>query len=189
MPSSVSVAPSTAKQQLTFPVPAASAASSEKGDLETPGASTLTSDTRKDWTDAEEATVRRKLDFILMPILMLGEHQTEGRAGSRSNVYCCAGFFVFQLERGNISSAITSTFFRDVGIDQNQFNTGQGVLYLGIVLLEIPSNIVLQRVGAPIWISFQVLAFGVVATAQYAIKGYGSFIATRVMLGVTESGL
>ncbi|ORY57979.1 major facilitator superfamily domain-containing protein [Leucosporidium creatinivorum] len=146
-------------------------ASAEKGDLESPGASTLNSldAPLKDWTDAEEAIVRRKLDFLVMPLLMLG-------------------FFVFQLERGNISNAITSTFFVDVGIDQNQFNTGQGVLYLGIVLLEIPSNILLLRVGAPIWISFQVLAFGLVSTLQYLQNSYGSFLACRIMLGVTESG-
>lgn len=46
------------------------------------------------------------------------------------------GFFCFQLERGNIANAITGTFFKDVHLTQDQFNTGQGILYLGIVLLE-----------------------------------------------------
>ncbi|GAA5826393.1 hypothetical protein JCM11251_002348 [Rhodosporidiobolus azoricus] len=123
----------------------------------------------KDWTDAEEKAVRRKLDLIVMPLLMLG-------------------FFVFQLERGNISSAITDTLFKDVGIDQNQFNTGQGLLYLGIVLLEIPSQIVLQRVGPSRWISIQILAFGLVATFQAWMNSYGSFLATRILLGCVESG-
>ncbi|GAA6055296.1 hypothetical protein JCM3770_004825 [Rhodotorula araucariae] len=124
---------------------------------------------QKDWTDEEENAVRRKLDFILMPLLMLG-------------------FFIFQIERGNISNALTSTLLKDVGIDQDQFNTGQGLLYLGIVLLEIPSQVVLQKVGPARWISFQILAFGLVATFQAWMTGYGSYLATRILLGVTESG-
>lgn len=41
------------------------------------------------------------------------------------------GFFCLQLDRGNISNAITSTFFADVGITQDQFNVGQQMLSLG----------------------------------------------------------
>ncbi|GAA5897685.1 hypothetical protein JCM6882_000068 [Rhodosporidiobolus microsporus] len=123
----------------------------------------------KDWTDAEEKAVRRKLDLIIMPLLMLG-------------------FFVFQLERGNISSAITDTLFKDVGITQDQFNTGQGLLYLGIVLLEIPSQLVLQRVGPSRWISIQIAAFGLVATFQAWMNNYASYLATRILLGCVESG-
>ncbi|GAA6044205.1 hypothetical protein JCM8097_004671 [Rhodosporidiobolus ruineniae] len=136
-----------------------------------PAASTIQSldAVEKHWTDEEERAVRRKLDLIVMPLLMLG-------------------FFVFQLERGNISNAITSTLLKDVGITQNNFNTGQGVLYLGIVLLEIPSQVILQRVGPSRWISAQILAFGLVSTFQAWMNGYGSFLATRILLGVTESG-
>lgn len=36
----------------------------------------------------------------------------------------------------NVANAVSSTLFKDVGITQNQYNTGQGLLYLGIVLLE-----------------------------------------------------
>ncbi|GAA6007189.1 hypothetical protein JCM10207_001538 [Rhodosporidiobolus poonsookiae] len=143
----------------------------EKGPLDSPAsASVHTADTpQQDWTEAEEKAVRRKLDLVVMPLLMLG-------------------FFVFQLERGNISAAITNTLFKDVGIDQDQFNTGQGLLYLGIVLLEIPSQLVLQRVGPSRWISVQILAFGLVATFQAWMNNYGSYLATRILLGCVESG-
>ncbi|GAA5851755.1 hypothetical protein JCM8547_001196 [Rhodosporidiobolus lusitaniae] len=124
---------------------------------------------QKDWTNAEERAVRRKLDLVIMPLLMLG-------------------FFMFQLERGNISNAITSTLFKDVGINQDQFNTGQGLLYLGIVLLEIPSQMVLQKVGAARWISLQILAFGLVSTFQAWMNNYASFLVTRILLGCVESG-
>ncbi|KAM0330873.1 hypothetical protein ACHAQA_003829 [Verticillium albo-atrum] len=53
------------------------------------------------WTPEEEKRLVRKVDFIVMPLLMLG-------------------FFVLQLDRGNIGNALTDFFFRDVGITQNQ---------------------------------------------------------------------
>lgn len=76
----------------------------------------------------------------------------------------------------------------DVGIDQNQFNVGQQMLSLGIVLFEIPSNMILYRVGPGKWLTLQLFLFGTVSTFQAFQKGYGSFIATRFLLGMTESG-
>jgi hypothetical protein len=93
-----------------------------------------------------------------------------------------------QLERGNISNALTDNFLKDVGITQDQFNTGNSLLYLGIILLEIPSNYCLQITGPRIWISLQVLAFGLVSTFQAFQKGYSGYLVTRIMLGIAECG-
>ena len=93
-----------------------------------------------------------------------------------------------QLERGNISNALTDNFLKDVGITQDQFNTGQSLLYLGIILLEIPSNYCLQLLGPSVWLTFQVFAFGLVATLQSLQKGYGGYLASRIVLGVVECG-
>lgn len=77
----------------------------------------------------------------------------------------------------------------DIGIDQNQFNVGQQMLSLGIVLFEIPSNMILYRVGPGKWLTLQLFLFGTVSTFQAWQNSYGSFIAARLLLGVTESGL
>ncbi|CRK21379.1 hypothetical protein BN1723_012369 [Verticillium longisporum] len=122
-----------------------------------------------EWSSEEEKRLVRKVDFIVMPLLMLG-------------------FFVLQLDRGNIGNALTDFFFRDVGITQNQFNIGQQLLSLGIVLLEIPSNIILYRVGPSLWIGTQIIAWGFVATFQAFQKGVGAFMATRLLLGMCEAG-
>ncbi|KAK4220338.1 major facilitator superfamily domain-containing protein [Rhypophila decipiens] len=124
---------------------------------------------RVDWTKDEERRAKRKLDLIIMPLLTLG-------------------FFCLQLDRGNISNAITDTLFEDVGITQNEFNIGQQMLSLGIVLFEIPSNMILYRVGPGKWLTLQLFLFGTVATFQAFMNSYGSFIATRLLLGITESG-
>ena len=127
--------------------------------------------TRNDWSEAEERTIVRKLDLLLMPLLI-------------------AGFFVMQLDRGNIGNALTDFFLKEVGITQLQFNTGNQLLSLGIVLLELPSNLVLYRVGPQKWISGQVICWGLVATFQAFMKGkgVGVWYATRLLLGLLEAG-
>ena len=77
---------------------------------------------------------------------------------------------------------------KDVGITQNQFNIGQQMLSLGIVLFEIPSNMILYRVGPGKWLTLQLFLFGTVSLFQAFQTNYASFIATRFLLGMTESG-
>lgn len=98
------------------------------------------------------------------------------------------GFFCLQLDRGNIANAITDNFMKDIGITQDQFNVGQQMLSLGIVLTEIPSNMILYRVGPGKWLTLQLFLFGIVSTFQAWQTNYASFIATRFLLGITESG-
>ncbi|KAJ0320057.1 hypothetical protein COL5a_009967 [Colletotrichum fioriniae] len=93
-----------------------------------------------DWSPEEERQLVRKVDLIIMPLLILA-------------------FFALQLDRGNIGNALTDYFLRDVGITQNQFNVGQQLLSAGIVILEIPSNLVLYRIGPTLWIGGQIVAW------------------------------
>ncbi|KAK7530460.1 major facilitator superfamily domain-containing protein [Phyllosticta citricarpa] len=122
-----------------------------------------------DWTVAEEKTLVRKVDLVLMPILILP-------------------FMALQLDRGNIGNAQTDNFLEDVGITKYQYNIGQQLLSAGIVILEIPSNLVLYRVGPRAWISLQIFAWGLVATFQAFQKGLGAYMATRLLLGLMEAG-
>jgi hypothetical protein len=55
---------------------------------------------------------------------------------------------------------------KDVGIAQNQFNVGQQMLSLGIVLFEISSNMILYLVGSGKWLTLQLFLFGIVSTFQ-----------------------
>ncbi|KAF2237340.1 alternative sulfate transporter [Viridothelium virens] len=127
------------------------------------------SDEGADWTVEEEERLVRRVDMIVMPLLMLT-------------------FFALQLDRGNMGNALTDFFLKDVGITQDQFNVGQQLLWVGIVVLEIPSNFVLYRVGPSVWISGQIIAWGLIATFQAFQKGLGAFLSTRLLLGLCESG-
>ncbi|ROV89499.1 hypothetical protein VSDG_08513 [Cytospora chrysosperma] len=122
-----------------------------------------------DWTEEEERKLVRRLDLIVMPPLVLA-------------------LFALQLDRGNIGNALTDFFTFNVGISLNQYNTGQLLLSLGIVVLEIPSNLILYKVGPTLWIGAQVIAWGLVATFQAFQNGLTSFLVTRLLLGLCESG-
>lgn len=76
----------------------------------------------------------------------------------------------------------------DVGINQFQFNVGQQLLSLGIVLFEIPSNMMLYKVGPGKWLSLQLFLFGLVSTFQAFQTNYAGYLVTRFLLGATESG-
>ena len=110
-----------------------------------------------------------RVDIFLIPVLALA-------------------FFVLQMDRGNIATALTSTITTDLGVNTNAINVGTQLFSAGIVILEIPSNILLQKVGPRRWLSVQILAWGLVATFQAFISNYASYLATRLLLGLCEAG-
>ncbi|KAH6687188.1 alternative sulfate transporter [Plectosphaerella plurivora] len=122
-----------------------------------------------EWAPEEERAAVRKLDFYLMPLLV-------------------AGFFVLQLDRSNMSNAMTDTIVEDLGITRNDVNLGSQLMSAGIIIAEIPSNIILQRLGAPIWLTFQMFVWGTIALTQAWCTNLDSFLATRFLLGVFEGG-
>ncbi|KAF6827349.1 major facilitator superfamily transporter [Colletotrichum plurivorum] len=123
------------------------------------------------WTKDEERVVNLtpRLDWYLMPLLVIG-------------------FYVLQLDRTNIGNALTDTLAQDLNITSSQVNIGNQLMFAGIVVAEIPSNIVLQRLGAPVWLTLQVAIWGAVALSQAWCTNVHSFYATRFLLGAFEGG-
>lgn len=58
------------------------------------------------------------------------------------------GLLVFQLDRMNLASALTDGFAKNIGIDQATVNLGNQLMFMGIVVFEIPCNMALQKVGS-----------------------------------------
>lgn len=110
-----------------------------------------------------------RLDCYLMPLLV-------------------AGFFVLQLDRSNISNAMTDTLTEDLKITKNDVNLGSQLMSAGVVIAEIPSNLILQRLGAPVWLTFQTGVWGTIALTQAWCTNIHSFLATRFLLGIWEGG-
>lgn len=93
-----------------------------------------------------------------------------------------------QMDRGNISAVLTSTITDDLHITTNQINIGTQLLSAGIVLAELPSNMIMQRVGPRVWLSGQLFAWGLVATFQAFVQSYPAYLVTRILLGFCEGG-
>ncbi|KAJ5602223.1 hypothetical protein N7510_011757 [Penicillium lagena] len=90
--------------------------------------------------------------------------------------------------RIRLNAVLTSTITKDLNITTNQINIGTQLLSAGIVLSEIPSNIIMQRIGPRVWLSGQLFAWGLVATFQAFIQSYPAYLVTRILLGLCEGG-
>src|SRR2546426_9803760 len=91
------------------------------------------------------------------------------------------------LDRVNVSFAALH-MNRDLGFSSAAYGLGAGMFFLGYCLFQIPSNLLLARVGARRWIGGIMIAWGVIASAMMLVRGVGSFYALRALLGVVEAG-
>ena len=91
------------------------------------------------------------------------------------------------LDRSNVGFA-KQAFQADTGIGDGAFAFGAGLFFVGYALLEIPSNLILHRVGARRWLCRIMVTWGIVAAAMMFASGEASFYALRVLLGMAEAG-
>ncbi|KAL6230683.1 hypothetical protein BDW75DRAFT_248460 [Aspergillus navahoensis] len=131
---------------------------------------------------------RRSSSSSKLPLLECLVRTDPGRLDTALIPILGLAFFALQIDRGNISAALTSTITEDLNITTNQINVGTQLLSAGIVISEIPSNVILQRVGPQRWLSGQLFAWGLVATFQAFIKSYPAYLVTRLLLGLLEGG-
>ena len=96
-------------------------------------------------------------------------------------------YFVSFLDRVNVGFA-AFTMNKAIGLSPAEFGFGGGIFFLGYVLFQVPSNLMLYRVGARAWISWVVVVWGVVSAGSAFVVGPHSFYAMRFLLGVAESG-
>jgi MFS transporter, ACS family, tartrate transporter len=97
-------------------------------------------------------------------------------------------FFMSLLDRTNISFAALD-MNKDLGLSLNQYGVAASIFYVGYFLFEIPSNFVLQTVGARIWLSRIMMTWGAVVIANAFVGGGTSLYTVRFLLGVAEAGL
>jgi ACS family tartrate transporter-like MFS transporter len=90
------------------------------------------------------------------------------------------------LDRGNVSMA--GLKMKELGLDDKTFALGSGIFYLGYVLFEVPSNLILRRAGARRWMARIMISWGLVTCFTMAVTGPGTFYIMRILLGVAEAG-
>jgi MFS transporter, ACS family, tartrate transporter len=115
------------------------------------------------------------------------EHETMHRVYWRLvPLMFCAMFFNY-LDRINIGFAGLH-MNHDIGLTPAQFGFGASVFFAGYMVLEVPSNLMLHRFGARVWIARILLSWGLVATLMAFVWNAGSFYTLRFLLGVAEAG-
>ncbi|MBN3724630.1 MFS transporter [Burkholderia sp. Ac-20379] len=115
-----------------------------------------------------EHRVGRKLMWRIIPFVMLL-------------------YFVSFLDRVNVGFAAIS-MNHDIGLSPSAFGLGGGLFFIGYFLCEVPSNLILHRVGARLWIARVMVTWGLVSGLSAFVTGPHSFYLLRFLLGVSEAG-
>src|SRR6476660_4760155 len=85
------------------------------------------------------------------------------------------------LDRTNVSVAAL-TMKPDLRFSDAVYGLGVGIFFLGYFLFEVPSNLILQRMGARLWIARIMLTWGIISSAMLFVRSPGSFYALRFLL-------
>ena len=96
-------------------------------------------------------------------------------------------YFINYLDRVNVGFAAL-TMNRDLGFSATVYGNGAGILFLGYVLFQVPSNLALERIGTRIWVAVIMVVWGVMSGAMALVTGPVSFYVLRFLLGVAEAG-
>jgi ACS family tartrate transporter-like MFS transporter len=91
------------------------------------------------------------------------------------------------LDRVNVGFAAL-TMNHDLGLGAEAFGIGAGIFFLGYFFFEVPSNVILEKVGARLWIFRIMFTWGLVSMATAFAQGPWSFYGLRFLLGVAEAG-
>src|SRR5512132_817229 len=91
------------------------------------------------------------------------------------------------LDRVNVGFAALE-MNRDLGLSPAVYGFGAGIFFIGYSLFEVPSNLILARVGARRWIARIMITWGLIAAGMMFVRGPLSFYVLRFVLGVAEAG-
>ena len=96
-------------------------------------------------------------------------------------------YVVAYLDRVNVGFAAL-TMNKDLGFTPQVFGFGAGIFFFGYFLFEVPSNVLLEKFGARLWICRIMLTWGLVSMATAFAQGPVSFYVLRFLLGLAEAG-
>jgi len=96
-------------------------------------------------------------------------------------------YVVAMVDRINIGFAAL-TMNKELGIAGQQFGIAAGIFFIGYFLFEVPSNLILHRIGARVWIARILLSWGLVAALTGLVQSVGQLYVARFLLGLAEAG-
>lgn len=115
-----------------------------------------------------EMKTYRKADVRLLPFLFL-----------------C--YILAYLDRVNVGFAKLQ-MLKDLSLSDAGFATGAGIFFIGYFFFEVPSNVLLKKFGARMWIARIMISWGILSSCMMFLRGEWSFYALRFLLGIAEAG-
>ncbi|TCU81851.1 sugar phosphate permease [Curtobacterium sp. PhB191] len=97
------------------------------------------------------------------------------------------GFFLSYLDRVNIGFA-QEQLSTDLGFSYAVYGLGAGLFFVGYFIFEIPSNLILAKVGARKWIARIMITWGLISGCMFLVDSETTFYVLRFLLGVAEAG-
>ena len=101
--------------------------------------------------------------------------------------FMCLLYMLNILDRANVGFARLA-MQDDLGLTQTAFDLGYGMFYVGYIVFEVPSNLLMRRFGARRWIARIMITWGLVSAAMMFASDIWSFYALRILLGIAEAG-
>src|SRR6516162_3881922 len=114
-----------------------------------------------------EAEIYSKVDRRIIPFLFL-----------------C--YILAYLDRVNVGFAKLQ-MLKDLSLSDAAFATGAGMFFIGYFFFEVPSNVLLKKFGARMWIARIMISWGFLSTCMMFVKGEWSFYTVRFLLGIAEA--
>ncbi|EDP53520.1 hypothetical protein KXX16_008252 [Aspergillus fumigatus] len=116
-----------------------------------------------------EKKLRRRLDCTIMPLVIL--------------VY-----LMNYIDRNNYPAARLQGLERDLNLSDADYQTGLSILFVGYILMQVPSNLILNYMGRPsLYLGFFTSAWGLVSLLTSQVKSFGGIVACRFILGLVEA--
>ena len=115
------------------------------------------------------------------------ERSTMRKVYLRLLPFAILSYVLAYIDRINVSFA-GLTMREDIGMSAGTFGFAVGMFYWGYFIFEVPSNVILEKIGARIWIARIMITWGILAGATAMVTGSTSFAIVRFLLGVAEAG-
>ncbi|KAK8039976.1 MFS general substrate transporter [Apiospora rasikravindrae] len=122
----------------------------------------------EEWHHMMTKKMLRKVDGHLLPVLVLM-------------------YLLNFLDRNNLSQARLGTLEADLGMTGTDFNLATSILFVGYLLMQLPSNLALTRVRPSLYLGIAMTVWGVISACQAATHSFGGLVAARFMLGFAEA--
>ncbi len=120
-------------------------------------------------------------------LAMEDETQVYRKVAWRLVPFLCICYLAAYLDRVNVGFAKLQ-MLSDLSFSNTVYGFGAGIFFLGYVIFEVPSNILMHKVGAKLWIARIMISWGVIGAAMAFVQTPTQFYVLRFLLGVAEAG-